>query len=432
MLHEPIPILDGVPELEPPLHVETRIPVPAGALDARSCAVALNLRAALEPIVRRVAGNGVRPASLSRGLDIDRTLAARILRAVRSDDNVQLLHEVPAPHGLRIFLEAAARAGVEESLRDRAAESVREFERLIDEFPGGRSALDAALAAWDDGVRQRNERSAKQAIHKSMSSLLGYQADVMLATVMIQPSATGGMCDAAYVLGKYGVRRLRASAPITVFGRRSIVTETDATDNIRVETLDGAPAPDEADAYLLKDFCTRPCPSLGLCRLDSLFLYTLPEDQPAVNTPVTLVSAQVVRNSFLRYRTDTVRQQWESHIPRFPCKVLLADFFLHDDVFSSAAPFLTSTLHGLAVGPKRADEPSFQLDKVDLSAPIQSLGHGLSGAASRDVPRYTDMLSNVFRRTGWDADRFRGYRCRIQYPVPLVSLTFWFDLPPAP
>ena len=55
-------------------------------LNTRSQAIAVGLRDSLEPIVRKVVGIGGRPAALSRGLEIDRTLAARVLRAIRATD----------------------------------------------------------------------------------------------------------------------------------------------------------------------------------------------------------------------------------------------------------------------------------------------------------------------------------------------------------
>src|SRR5436190_314459 len=53
-------------------------------LNARSRSIAIGLRDSLDPIVRKVVGAGGRPAALSRGLEIDRTLAARVLRAIRA------------------------------------------------------------------------------------------------------------------------------------------------------------------------------------------------------------------------------------------------------------------------------------------------------------------------------------------------------------
>jgi len=390
------------------------------------------LRASLTPLVRHSLGSGIRPASLARALSIDRTLAARVLRAIRADDSVQLLHEIPAPGGLRIFLDASSAAGAAAKLCEAAAHSVRQFEQLIDEFTGGRAGLDAALGGLDVSVQQRNARSASQAIHRSMTSLLGYQAEVMLATVLIQPSMGGQTLDQTYILGKYGVRRLRDSSPITVFGWRGENPDRAAADDRRVETVDGQPEPENGNAYLLTEFCSRPVPPLSLFRSDNLYLYTLAETVPQVNVPVNLVSAQMVRNGGRRFRSEEVGFHWETHTPRFPCKVLVADVFVRDDVFANTSPALTTRLHSIATGAARPDLPAFQLDNVDLGSTLTSLGQGLSSVATRDIPRYPAMLADVFRRTGWDSSRFRGYRCRIQYPVPLVSVTMWFDLPNAP
>lgn len=312
-----------------------------------------------------------------------------------------------------------------------ALESVAGFERLIDEFPGGRSGLDASLSGLDDRVHQRNIRGAAQAIHKSMASLLGYQADAMLASILIQPSAEPGRLDEVLVLGKYGVRRLRASSPITVFGRRGEPDE-DRGDSPRVESLDGQLSPENGNAYLLTDFCSRPLPPLSLFRTERAHLYTLSEHVPAVNTPVSLVAGIMVRSAGRTHRTDSTVHHWESQVPRMPCRVLVNDVFVRDDVFTGSQPVVTSTLHSIASGPQRPDAPAFHLDNVDVRPSVTSLGMGLAGIGTRDVPRYTELMGSVFQRVGWDASRFRGYRCRVQYPVPLVSVTFWFEIPLAP
>jgi hypothetical protein len=402
------------------------------ALNVRSRVIAEGLRESLDPIVRKVVGGGGRPAALARTLEIDRTLAARILRAIRADDTVQVLQEIPAPNGLRIVLDAAARVGVDSRLRSRAGENVQKFEQLIDEFAGGRSALDAALAEWDPSMRQRTERAAKQAMHKSMSCLLGYQVDTMSLTIIHQPSEGGGgrALDKLYLMGKYNIRRLRASAPITVFGRQDFPLDPTSTNMPRVENLRGENAPREAGAYLMPEFCSPAPPQLDLFASDGVFLYTLPENSPEVNSPITYVSAQMVRNAALRYRTGSMAHSTDGLAPRMPAKVMVLDVFVRDDVFPGPSPTFTTTLHGLAKGVARPDNPRFQLDRVDLSVPIESLGTGLASVSTRDIPRYTETLRSAFEGAGWDPGRFRGYRCRIQYPVPLVTVAYWFDLPP--
>lgn len=403
--------------------------VPVATLQERARVIADQLRERLSPIVVDIAGVGMRPAALARGLAIDRTLAARVVRAIRAEDHVTFLNEIPAPGGLRILLDAA-RERVGDEACDAAAESVRSFARLIDEFPGGRSALDAAMSGLDDRVLRRNVRSASQAIHKSMASILGYQADAMLTTIIMHPAADGQTADHLYLLGKYGVRRLRASSPITVFGRRGDVTAEERP-GYQVETLDGQVEPENGNAYLLTEFCTRPVPPLSLYRTERANLYTISENVPAVNTPVSLVAGQIVRSSSVRYSSEGMGYQWESQVPRMPCRVLVNDVFVHEDLFWKP-PVVTATLHTIADGPRRPDAPAFQLDNVDVRPTLAPMGRGLEGTETPDIPRYAELLTTAFARAGWDASRFVGYRCRVTYPIPLVSVTVWFETPPAP
>lgn len=404
----------------------------ATALDARSREVAEGLRSVLTPIVQHAAGTSARPATLARGLEIDRTLAARILRAVRSRDSLLVLREIPSPHGLRIFLDAARRYGVPEALCEAASDTVRQFEHLIHEFPGGRSALDAAVAEWAPEMRDRTERSAKQAVFKSMSCLLGYHAETTVSSVIIQPSAANNSrCDAISIMAKEGLRRIRSSMPITVCGRSFLQQHVPDPTAPYVETLDGR-RPEPSEACLLEDFCSRPIPPLHVLQQDKLFLYTLDESDPPVNVPMTIASALVLRNAFARYRHQDSNFEWEEIVPRIPARLLVMDILLRDDAYPGVAPQPRSRLYGLAKRPVKPDEDAFKLDQLDLSLPCEHLGEGRFDLRLSEFPQYADMVDSVFRQTGWDRSRFRAYRCRVQYPVPLVALTHWLRLHDAP
>lgn len=408
------------------------------SLQTRSGSVALMLRDSLEPIVRWISGQTLRPATVARELEIDRTLAARIVRGVKSPVPALVFKEVPSPAGLRIFMDACQRTGVPQQLVDDLGDSVRGFERLIDEFSGGRSELEAALSAWDPGVRQRAEHAAKQAIHKAMCTLLGYQTEVMVGSLIVAPSRDDEEAlDTVNVLGKFGIRRLRTSSPITVFGRRQDLppppgkrAEAGSHGN-GVETLGGEVNAQDAHAYLLREFCTNPLPPLNLFSNAGLKLYTLPEGQPSINRPVDLVGVLRHRADSQRYATPEMKNRWASQVVRIPSRYFVSDVFMHKSAYPDSTPVVTTTLHGLATN-VRPDVPSFQLDKIDLSIPIQSLGRGLTDADLRELPRYRSMMATIFDRLGWNPDDFRGYRVRVQYPVPMVAISYWFDLPERP
>lgn len=398
-----------------------------------SSVVAANLRQSLQPIVATIAGKNARPAVLARNLGIDKTLAARVVRSLRSGDTATFLHEIPAPHGLRIFLDAADRAGVDAGSRARGAECIREFEVLIGEFPGGRSALDAALAGLSPAVAGRTERNASHSICKAMGSLLGYQADTTLLTIIVRPSADDPLwCDVAYIMGKYKVRRLRNGSPITVFGIRLDLADAGG----RIETMDGRVGETRPDAYLLPAYCSRPIPSMKLFPLSrNLHIYALPSDAPQVNEPVTIVAGQVTRRTFRRYRGPENKWAWEAIVPRIPSRTLIFDVFLHEEIALKSPPVVTTALHGLVAGGSRPDDPKFQLDRVDLSSAMEPLEIGGSegdGAIEGVLPRYDGLMTDVFTMLGTDASQFTGHRCHVRNPIPLVLYTAWLELPDGP
>ncbi|MBY0261020.1 MAG: hypothetical protein K2Q20_01665, partial [Phycisphaerales bacterium] len=220
---------------------------------------------------------------------------------------------------------------------------------------------------------------------------------------------------------------LRASSPITVFGFRGSPSA-----EARVETIDGQSDPENASAYLIPEFCSRPMPPLSLFQSGSMMLYTLAESVPELNSPVSLTAAIVARNAGPRNQTGGRAFHFESHVCRLPCKALLADILVHEELFPGTVPSVSSTLQGIGSGERRPDMPEFQLDRIDLGLPFSPLGVGLGGTETAEVPRYPQLLAQVFARRGLNPDRFRGYRLRVQYPVPLVSFTLWMRLPPGP
>ena len=94
-------------------------------LDRQISEVSDSLRESMLPIVEALIGaSSHRPIALARRLQIDKTLTGRILRSVKANDPFEVIHNAPAPHGLRIFLQAAERAGVDSELRAREEESI--------------------------------------------------------------------------------------------------------------------------------------------------------------------------------------------------------------------------------------------------------------------------------------------------------------------
>lgn len=417
--------------------MENHVPVLADhrldeAIDERISEVSTALQQAVNPILDKLVGQSQRAATLARSLGIDKSLSARILRSMKASDPFVVIHQAPAPHGLRIFLDAAAKAGIGKELHSKAEASIARFESLIETFPDGRASLEAAISDHIPEVRSRNERAAKQAVYKSMSYLLGYQSEASFQAAVLSPNEDGITVDSMHLSGQCRLRRLRGQAPMNLFGIRSYQTRPGAENWI--ETIDGQRGVDEANKYLLLDSCSTPLPDLTIRREGDLLHTSLSAASMPLNTPVTIVNGWVNRRASLRYRSESRAHEWHAALLRIPTRLHVQDYFIHKDVFPGVTPEIQPRMHGLVVDRVRRTGNERQMDEIDLLTPVESLGMGIESPYLRNpgMPRYRELLKQVFERARLDPGEFRAYRCSIVYPIPFVSHTAWFELPPAP
>lgn len=393
-----------------------------------------SLRSALIGVLGPVGGASVRPVALSKSLKLDDSLAARLLRSVRASDPLSSLRELPAPQGLRLFLDAAARAGVNESLRRPAEAAVSQFEAILSELPLGRSSLNTAIDGWLPAGRKRAEQSGKQAVFKALSHTLGFTVDTGCFAVAIQPSALGDRCDSMTFVAMDGIRRLREGAPILLFGHTWPHDQPDDGDEPRlmVETLDGERGVTDARKLLLNDVGDSANLPLRMIDRGNHTRVVLESSAPPLNVPVSAAVAYISRNAYRRYRSPDRPTEVYANACKIPLRVFVQDLLIHEDVFPSFVPDMAVRMDNLSHDPSARDEELLELDRLDLDAELVRLGRGLNRVGLNEWGGYEPAITGAFRRAGWDASKFRVYRCVVRHPFPFVSFTTWFDLPPKP
>jgi hypothetical protein len=384
--------------------------------------VATALRADLDRLVLALGGASPRLREMVAATNLDKTLLGRVLKVVRTPDAMEALEEIPSPQGLRMFVRAAASRGVAESSILCAEGSIDRFDALLREFEG-RAGLDAALTGWVPGAWERRERGIRQAVHKSMSFLLGCQADAVVGAHILKPSADGDSCDVIMLRGRYGLRRLREGVPLVVFATRLFP----AGESCAVETIDGTPEAGDPSSFLIESHCSNPMPSLRWLERGNDRLLVLERDEPALNEPVTLCLGVMARRLYQRYRTPEITEERHTGIPRMPCRVLHEDFLLHKDVYPGVKPVVETRLHSLSSSLLRETGELADLDRVDVS--VETSWVGMDELATGEAPGYPDLVGETLDRAGWKASDFRVFRQRLVYPVPFVSVTTWFELP---
>ena len=149
-------------------------------LEARITEVGTELGASLNLVLDALAEGRRGPQVLARALGLDKVLTSRLLKAARSRDPMAVAYHAPGPEPLRRFVKAARKRDVEGAIAERAERAVADFETLIREDIGDRSALDAMISAWLPEAREVFELRRRQTAFKALSQLKGVSAEVNL------------------------------------------------------------------------------------------------------------------------------------------------------------------------------------------------------------------------------------------------------------
>jgi hypothetical protein len=384
----------------------------------RTAAVAAELRACLTPLLQQVAGAPPRPYRLSQGLGLDKSIASRLVQAVRADSDLELLHQVPSPTGLRMLIERAQGQADAALLRDLAA-AVQRFETLLDLLPGGRQALDAQMGEASGAIRERREQMARQASFKAHSFLFGHFCETLTTSMVALPSATAGLVDVIEVHRRFGLQRLVPSMPLPLLSVQA--GQPDAAPAPRMLPMGRDESSQEVTDYIVGTASSRPLPDLTVVRQGGLTTFVLPAG-PSVAMPTRLTTAwRVLRAERLEpERGWTTLRNYMLHTP---CRTLVRELYLADGMWPDAMPHVGFYLPGPSGTPIIDVEPGQpHLRQVNLTARIEQLPIGMTGLELEGVSDHAAALQAVLAIAGIDPTRLRGWRCRMAYPVPLIEM----------
>ncbi|GJM18925.1 MAG: hypothetical protein DHS20C14_11380 [Phycisphaeraceae bacterium] len=399
----------------PPVPLEVRITESGEAL-----------LAGLSGVLRQVPSADAGPQRLATALGVDKVLASRLLKAVRGGDAMSVLHRAPGPEPLRRVLRACSKAGVEPDALAEAHAAVDLFESLIRSEVGDRSGLEAILSAWIPEARRDFELRRKQAAFRAMSQLKGMHADAFAEAAIFWPSDDGERVDVVWLKAVIGLRCLRPGAVVRFTSQRSI---EDAAGR-RPRTLEGEPVESVANT-VVPEFCSSPTPELTGNVVGEMTHYTL--DRVSLGQSADVVTCEVNRAEIARYLpASRGRRAWASSDTAICSRVLQLDVLVHPDVFPGERPDLRiydSAIRGTA----DRNDPSRDIDQLDLLESIDELGVGIDRFGSSHVPRYRSLLRHTCECLGYDGDLLRGYRVSSDYPVygSQYAMSFRTTEPPA-
>jgi hypothetical protein len=400
------------------------------ATAARIAAVAAELRGRLTPLLAALAGTPARPIRLMRGIGLDKSLASRLVQATKAESDMEFLHTVPSPTGLRILLDkagGAAGAAAGADLARETAVAVDRFEALLDALPGGRQALDARMGETSTSIRKKREHMARQASFKAVSFLFGHYCDTLVTSLFVVPSASGETYDLIEIHRRVGLERLSASTAVPLLSMHARIPDEAASEDDQppMATLSGNTVTRRPEDFLLASASSTPLPELRVIEEGEMVTFVL-DPAPQSRTPARLTSA------FRVMRLGPVKQTEAFNAVRrymlhTPCRTLVRDVFLADGLWPDAQLQVGFYLPGPTGTPSVTLEPGKPHHRqVNLTCRIEQLP---SGVAAFELPGVADQRATILgalARAGLEGTSFRGWRCGMSYPVPLIEMQIAF------
>jgi hypothetical protein len=398
-------------------------PAAESAMRQRAAEIGAFLQQTIELLLADLGRRGsTDQRSLQQAFDLSQSATSRLVSAVRQGDPLATLSLIPGPEALQQMLRGAAAAGAAPERLRAAEEAVARLRSFLDVEVGNRGTLDALLVDWVHEARGSFELRQKAAAFKAMSAIRGVQAETVMTTAIIHPSAEPGLCDSVGIDALLGCRRLRPSGVLRLTGVQMAAPEQVAP----FTALDGRPLRTLQD-LLLAEFSTLSAERIETARHGNQLELTVRELPLGRGTERgdDLVCSQLFRGSPRLKRGDGPPHAGAFGQAEPPCEHYVLDVLLHDEVWPGVVPELyifDTVVRGLA----HADDPSRNGDRLDLLEAVQAMGRGADSFRLPQFPRYVELVRHVCAQRDWDPARLRGFRCKVRYPIygSQTALTF--------
>lgn len=417
-------------------HLESRlrgtdVPIQkAASFESEASDVLQRLRTSLAEVIASVPGPIVKPAELQRALKIDMKLSCKVFKVVSASGSLAAGPHVPGLGALRTFLNAARKAGVQETLLGAATDAASQFDRLVASHAGDRTAFDSMISSFagtDDAAAITLQH--RRATFRGQRHIFGVQARLQVQCIVAQPAEDPRFLDLARITGFQSLRQLRPNAPLVIAS--ACATNDDGTvRDTHIEPLDPTADPSSSIA-LINQFCSQPPPQFrAVQRAPGAIRRVLVSDGVGKKAAITCVEGHVARGVVPRYREPENTTGAAIASIRMPCEGLLLDLLVREDTFQPFEPRVYAC--GEHLGELAGPGASTELQRLEPLETVSYLGRGPSVLYAAEFPRYAALGQYVFDRLGWDASRFDVYRCRVEYPVLPSTVVMAFDLPEAP
>jgi len=362
------------------------------------------LTTALRAVIDGSPFAGLGPIEAARILGVDKTLASRLMSALRASDPLVALSNLPGVVPMRQFIAAARKHGAGARASQEAERKLRAFDHELQRAFGTRTRLDAVIADALPEARRRHEDVARQAVYRGMALIKGLSIDLESYTWIVHPSRRNPKrIDMLFLAAFVGMHRLR---PTARFRAGASYSRT-------------RPA---AGPELLRKFC-RPAGLSITSSSEKDFTF----HEISTGSVRRDAAADVFLTQFLQGAKERTSARdkgvWNvGSILTYPTKRLELALLVHEDVWPGC-DFSLRVYDTAMRGVVHLPDPERDFDRLSVDAAIVRSPATVEALRASSVPRYLDILRHLTTERGWTLNEssgrpaFRRVSCEIAYPL---------------
>lgn len=387
------------------------------------------VRAAVSDILVASGADPNKTRDSARLLGLNRGLAWRVSRVVRSEDIGAALSDVPTSASMDKLIRACQDRGASSELVQVARDAIDRFEGAVKRCSGDRKTLAMLMANRDERSSGIELERARRKLFEGACSVWGVQAAVRFVSVFLYPAPDDpSMLNVGHSTGYIGFRRLREIPwPLSY---ETVQDKEGAPRRFIKEPLDPNGSESEGMRQLIGRFCSPDDLRINVVQLGQVKRFEL-ESGPVGNQGLTTcVFGSHLQHLFSRYASPeddyaTFYVQLETPVER-----VIFDMYVHEDLQVEGIPevHLCDRLTHRHI----ARESDIEQESLPIGEEPFALGRGAAGAVTPHIPFYSRLVEFIGERIGHAPEEFRGSRFELKYPPISTALARRMALETAP
>lgn len=377
-----------------------------------------DLATALRAVIDSSPFAGLGPIEVARILGVDKTLASRLMSALRASDPMVALSLLPGVVPLREFVAAARAHGAGARAAQAAERKLKAFDHELQRAFGTRSRLDAVIADALPEARRRHRDAARQAVYRGMAMIKGVSVDLESYTWVVHPGRRDPKrVDILFLAAIAGIHRLRPTARFRVGASHSR-------------------ARPEAGARLLRKFCRPANVSITVSPEKDFTYYEISTGSVRRDAAADVFLTEFHQGAASRANPARGKNPWNvGDVLAYPVKRLEMTLLVHSEAWPGCE-FSVRAYDTAGRGPVHLPDPERDADLLPLDATVVRSPANAEGLRVSSVPRYAEILRHLMAPLGWKLEgaserpAFQKFSCEIAYPLYGAEIKLVQGTPP--